>query len=39
MGFVKTPEEIRKKFTVETFDFYDTGILSVYWEAKQEIVE
>jgi len=38
MGFVKTPEEL-KKLQLNSFDFYDAEFVSMYWETKPEIVE
>ena len=38
MGFVKTPEEL-KKLKRNSFDFYDAEFLSMYWETQPEIVE
>lgn len=37
MGFVKTLEQISEKY-LETFDFYDAEMLTVYFETKTEIV-
>jgi acetoacetate decarboxylase len=38
MGFVKTPEELRKLMR-STYDFYDAELLIVYWETKPEIIK
>ena len=37
MGFVKTPEQIMS-YILETSDFYDAQMLSIYWETKPEII-
>lgn len=39
MGFVKTPQEIDEYFSLQSADFYNAEILSVYWETKPEIIE
>ena len=38
MGFIKTPEEL-KKLKRNSFDFYDAEFVSMYWKTKPEIVE
>jgi len=38
MGFVKTIEEVSESY-LETFEFYDAEMLTVYFETKQEIVK
>ena len=37
MGFVKTIEEITERY-LETFEFYDAEMLTVYFETKTEII-
>jgi len=37
MGFVKTPEEL-KKLERSSFDFFDAEFFAVYWETKPEII-
>lgn len=39
MSFKKTTEEIENIFRLNTGDFYDAEVISVYWETKPEIVE
>ncbi|TFG02071.1 MAG: acetoacetate decarboxylase [Promethearchaeota archaeon] len=38
MGFVKTPQEL-KKFEINSFDLFNAELLIVFWETKPEIIQ
>ena len=38
MTYMKTSAEINQFFAIETFDFYDAKMLTVFWETKPETV-